>query len=179
MKVYRLKVTLKDNRPPIWRRIEVPSDIKLGKLHQLLQEAMGWTDSHLHAFNIGDESYGVPDPEWGGDTKSERNVRLDAVVGEGDTFVYEYDFGDGWQHTLKVEKVLSAQPGIRYPRCTGGKHACPPEDCGGPYGYAHLLEVLCNPDDEEHEEMLEWVPPDFDSEAFDLEEVNEALRQIK
>lgn len=179
MKIYQIKVTLNYTQPPIWRRIEVPSDIKLGKLHHVLQEAMGWTDSHLHAFRIGSETYGKPEPDMDYEVKNERNTRLDAVAAEGDTLVYEYDFGDGWEHALKIEKIFPAEPKVRYPRCTAGKRACPPEDCGGPPGYEYLLEVLRDPKHEEHEEMREWVAEDFDSEAFDLVEVNKALKRVK
>jgi hypothetical protein len=131
MKIHQLKITLKHIKPPIWRRLEVPADIKLGKLHDVIQIAMGWTDSHMHAFIAGQTVYGTPDPEFGGGTKSERNVRLDSIVKAGGKLVYEYDFGDGWVHEIKVEKVLDADPAAHYPRCTAGKRACPPEDCGG------------------------------------------------
>lgn len=179
MKIYQIKVTLKHVEPPIWRRLEVPGDIKLGNLHRVLQETMGWTDSHMHAFHVGRDTYGAPDPEFPDEIKSERNVRLDAIAEEGDTIVYEYDFGDGWEHALSIEKVSLAEPGSHYPRCTAGSRACPPEDCGGPPGYEYLLEVLRDPKHEEHEEMREWVAEDFDSEAFDTEAVNKALKRIK
>lgn len=177
--IYRIKVTLDHIQPPIWRRIEVPRNIKLGKLHRVLQEVMGWTNSHMHAFRVGRETYGtsIPDiPDY--EIKDERNVRLDAIAQEGDSIIYEYDFGDGWEHTLKIEKALPAEPGVRHPRCTAGKRACPPEDCGGPYGYEHVLEVLRDPKHEEHEEMLEWLPPDYDPEAFDLDRANKVLKRI-
>lgn len=179
MQIYQIKITLERVEPPIWRRIEVPSDIKLGKLHRVLQETMGWRDSHTHVFRIGRDTYGAPDPEFTGDMTSERNVRLDSVAAEGDLIIYEYDFGDGWEHALKIENALPAESKVRYPRRTAGSRVCPPEDCGGPPGYAHLLEVLRDPKHEEHEEMREWVPPDFDPEAFDIEAVNRALRRIK
>ncbi len=180
MKIYRIKVTLKHIEPPVWRRIEVPSDIKLDKLHRVLQDVMGWTDSHLHAFRVGREAYGISAPGIHDyDVRNERNARLDAIAEEGDPLVYEYDFGDGWEHTLKVEKVVPAEPKVRYPRCTAGKRACPPEDCGGPPGYEHLLEALRDPKHEEHAELREWVGGDFDAEAFDIEAINRALRRIK
>lgn len=177
--IYRIKVTLRHVAPPVWRRVEVPADIKLGKLHRVFQIAMGWTDSHLHAFRAGRESYGIPDPEFPGDMENERNVRLDRIAVQGDKPIYEYDFGDGWEHEMKIEKTVSAEPAVRYPRCTAGSRACPPEDCGGPWGYEHLLEVLRDPKHEEHEEMREWIGGEFDPEAFDLGEINEALRHIR
>jgi hypothetical protein len=177
--IYQIKVTLKHIRPPIWRRLQVPADIKLGKLHRVLQDVMGWYDSHLHQFRIGREYFGKPDPEFPGEIKNERNVRLDEVAAEGDTVIYEYDFGDGWEHETKIEKVLPAEKNRRYPACLAGKRACPPEDCGGPPGYERLLEVLRDPKHEEHEEMREWIGGDFDPEAFDLDAVNEVLTHVR
>lgn len=179
MNIYQIKVTLKHSRPPIWRRLQVPADTKLGKLHDILQAAMGWTDSHLHAFRVGDTSYGVPDPDFPDDMKSERSARLDRIAGERGTLIYEYDFGDGWEHELKIEKILPAEKGKRYPLCLAGSRACPPEDCGGVFGYARLLEVLTDPKHEEHEETLEWLGEDFDPEAFDLNEVNQGLKVLR
>lgn len=181
MNIYQLKITLKYSRPPIWRRLQVPADIKLGKLHRVLQIAMGWTDSHLHQFHIGDTDYGVPDPElqFPGELRSERSVPLNRVAAEGDRFFYEYDFGDGWEHEIEVEKVLPAETGKRYPLCLAGKHACPPEDCGGIPGYENLLEVMRDPSNEEYAETIEWLGREFDPEAFDLDDVNTALRRMR
>jgi len=176
MNIYRIKVTLRHVKPPIWRRIEVPADIKLGRLHDALQIAMGWTDSHLHGFRKGRDAYGVPDPDFPIGMKNERNVRLNSLAGEGDAIAYDYDFGDGWEHELRIEKVLPAESGVHYPRCIKGKRACPPEDCGGPWGYGNLLEAIGDPTHEEHEELQEWLGEDFDPEFFDIEEVNEAYK---
>lgn len=178
-KIYQIKITLKYIRPPIWRRIQVPADTRLGKLHDILQITMGWSDSHLHQFIVGREYYGVPDPHFPGSTRSERNVRLDQVANEGDTILYEYDFGDGWAHALKIEKTLPVQAGTRYPVCLAGKRACPPEDCGGVPGYEHMLEILSDPRHEEYEEMCEWLGGEFDLEVFDVKGVNEGLRKIR
>ncbi|MHB8254776.1 MAG: plasmid pRiA4b ORF-3 family protein [Acidiferrobacter sp.] len=177
--IYQIKVTLRHVAPPVWRRIEVPGDIKLGKLHRVLQIAMGWTDSHLHAYHMGGATYGTPDPEFPNETQNERGVRLDKVVGGGDTLSYEYDFGDGWEHMLKVEKIVPADPTTHYPRCTAGSRACPPEDCGGPPGYEQLLGVLSNPKHEEYETMREWTGGGLDPEAFDLGRVNQDLWRTK
>ena len=179
MNVYQLKVTLRHTHPPVWRRIEVPGDIKLGKLHDVIQIAMGWTDSHMHAFRLGMVQYGTPAREFPDMFRNERNVRLDQLVGKRDKLIYEYDFGDGWEHELKIEKVVPAEPAAHYPRCTAGKSACPPDDCGGPWGYEHLIEALRDPKHEEHEEMTEWIGDEFDPEAFDLDEVNQGLWYMK
>lgn len=177
--IYQIMVTLRHVVLPIWRRIEVPGDIKLGKLHRVLQIAMGWTDSHLHSYRIGGATYGTPNPDSPNDTQSERNVRLDQIAAEGDTVIYEYDFGDGWEHTLQVEKIVPADPTAHYPRCTAGSRACPPEDCGGPPGYEHLLQALRDPKHEDHEGMREWIGGEFDPEVFDLGRVNQDLWCMK
>jgi len=177
--IYQIKVALRHIAPPVWRRIEVPADIKLDKLHRVMQAVMGWTDSHMHAFRVGMVQYGTSSREFPGMFRNERTVRLDQLVGKGGKLIYEYDFGDGWEHELKIEKVLTPEPGMRYPRCTAGKRACPPDDCGGPWGYEHLLEALHDPKHEEYEEMREWIGGDFDSEAFDLYETDETLRGVR
>lgn len=144
MNIFQITVTLEYIEPPIRRRLEIPADIRLGRLHRVLQAAMGWADSHLHAFHIGDAVYGVPDPDFPDHTENERNVRLDRVAGPGDRLHYEYDFGDGWLHNIVIETTHPADPTIHYPRCIEGARACPPEDCGGPPGYAELIEALAD-----------------------------------
>jgi len=170
---YQIKVTLADSKPPIWRRLLVPSTITLAKLHDILQIAMDWTNSHLHQFIAKNQSYGVPDPEFSDDMKNEARVKLSEVLKkEKDAMVYEYDFGDSWYHKIILEKVLPYDPNVSLPRCTAGKRACPPEDCGGVWGYAGFLEAISDPKHPEHEEMLEWVGGEFDPEHFDIAEVN-------
>lgn len=173
--ICQLKVTLKWSNPPIWRHLLVRGDTRLGKLHLILQVAMGWWDEHLHAFRIGNETYGIPDPEYPDGTLNESRVRLDKVADKGSKFLYEYDFGDSWTHEIKVEKILTPEPGVKYPRCIDGARACPPEDSGGVPGYERMLEIIANPKDEEYEEILEWLGDDFDPEAFDLKMVNREL----
>jgi hypothetical protein len=181
--IYQIKVTLRDSKPPIWRRIQVPSDINLGKLHRILQVVMGWTDSHLHQFIVGETYYGEPDPDYramGMEMRDEKRVKLNQLVrGEKSRLRYEYDFGDSWEHELLVEKILPPEPGVRYPLCLKGKGACPPEDVGGVWGYDSFLEAIADPKHPEHDDMLEWVGGEFDPEAFDLDEVNEALRYVR
>lgn len=124
---------------------------------------MGWENAHLHAFRVSHDTYGEPDPGYPDDMQNEDKIRLDKIVSEDSTFIYEYDFGDGWQHELKIEKVLPAEAEVDYPRCLDGQRACPPEDCGGPPGYAQMLEVLNDPNDEEHKEIMEWLGEDVDA----------------
>ncbi len=179
--IYQIKVTLKYIRPPIWRRIQVPANITLAKLHDILQIAMGWEGYHLHLFSIGEADYGDPQDDETGfhSILSEKRYRLNQVIpGEGTRFTYEYDFGDSWDHELLVEKILPPEPGAAYPRCLKGKRACPPEDVGGVWGYAGFLEAIQDPDHPEHEEMLDWIGGEFDPEEFDLDLVNRALRNM-
>ena len=179
MNIFQLKITLKHIRPLIWRRIQVPADIKLGRLHDILQATMGWEDCHLHQFITGDIRYGIPDPEFPDDTRNETHVRLNNIVNSGDTLTYEYDFGDSWQHEIKIEKILTPEQNQRYPVCLAGKRACPPEDCGGFPGYQRLLRILRNPKHKEYEDMLDWIGGDFDPEAFDLVEINKTLWRLR
>jgi hypothetical protein len=180
--IYRLKVSIKGTKPPIWRRIEVPSDVTLEQLHDVLQTVVGWSDSHLHQFDIGGTLFGLPDPDdadWGRPLRDERRARLsDTVRGRVKKFLYEYDFGDGWEHVIAVEGIHPTEPAIAYPRCIAGRRACPPEDCGGPWGYAELLTAIADPDHPDHRERREWLDDDFDPEAFDMKEVNTLLALV-
>lgn len=172
--IHQLKVTLRDVRPPIWRRLQVPSTISLGDLHFVLQAAIGWDDYHLHMFSAGGEIYSDDRVEdsWGDRPKDEVRARLDKVAPLGARLRYEYDFGDGWEHDIVIEKVLPPESGVTYPRCLTGRRACPPEDCGGPWGYARLLAAIADPEGTEDSELLEWVENDFDPYAFDPATVN-------
>lgn len=176
--VYQLKIMLKDSKPPIWRRVQVRAEITLAQLHEVIQLAMGWTDSHLHQFRVDGEMYSQPDfelDEFSQETNDENNVHLWRLVGLQDSFSYEYDFGDGWEHEIVVEKVLPIEEGVLYPRCLAGKRACPPEDVGGVWGYEEFLAAIKDPKHPEHREMLEWVGGSFDPADFDLAEVNLGL----
>jgi hypothetical protein len=177
-RVYQLKVTLRDIRPPIWRRIQVGGDTNLQRLHRILQTVMGWLGGHLHEFFVFGDSYGDP-KQMGGDVLDERKVTLKQLItGEKEKFHYLYDFGDSWEHEILVEKILPPEKGTRYPVCLTGKRACPPEDCGGPPGYESLLEALKDPAHPEHDDMFDWLPGDFDSEKFDIHWVNGRLEGV-
>jgi hypothetical protein len=181
--VYRLKVALLDSRPPVWRRVEV-HDCTLDELHEYVQTAMGWTNSHLHHFRVGKTLYG--DPELMADNFVELGYEdstatklSDIVPAGGKTFrfVYEYDFGDSWDHEVVVEKRVPAEAGVKYPVCVDGKRACPPEDVGGVWGYADFLEAIRNPSHGEHEDMLEWVGGQFDPDEFDPATATRRMRR--
>ncbi len=177
-RIYQLKVTLLGLRPPVWRRILVPSNVSLPRLHDILQIAMGWTDSHLHAFSVDGRSFGEPDPDL--DMENERSWRLNQLLKQPkDKLVYEYDFGDNWQHQVLLEKILEPEPGVSYPVLVAGKRAAPPEDVGGIWGYAEFLDAIADPSHPEHEEYLDWVGEEFDPEAFDVEEANRALAYVR
>jgi hypothetical protein len=180
--IYQLKVTLKDSSPPIWRRILVSGDTSLPKLHRILQTTMGWWDCHLHQFVIHGQDYGAPDHQidFGQPTVNEKGVKLiDVIDGPKDRFVYEYDFGDSWTHQIAVEKIVPRDESQPYPICVAGARACPPEDCGGIWGYREFLKAIKDPNHEEHESMLEWIGGQFDPEAFNMDGVNAALKGIK
>lgn len=181
--IYQLKVTLLGIRPPVWRRIQVRGDITLYKLNRIIQAAMGWLGHHLFEFRVGDVAFGVPDPDWDwAKVRSARRVRLRdiaAALGPKGRFRYVYDFGDDWQHDVVIEKALLPEPRVWYPVCVGGRRACPPDDCGGPWGYGELLEAIRDPNHPEHQEKLEWLGGAFDPEEFDVESTNQVLRTIR
>jgi pRiA4b ORF-3-like protein len=180
LSIHRIKVTLSGVRPPVWRRLLVPSDVTLLRLHRILQAAMGWDDAHLHRFRVGHASYGDRILLSEVSARAERTARLAEVAPAlGDRLRYDYDFGDDWEHVVVVEAVLAPQPGVRYPSCVAGKRACPPEDCGGAWGYGTLLEALADPRHPAHAERLAWLGGALDPEAFDLAEVNRRLARVR
>lgn len=187
---FRIRVDLLRAKPPIWRRIEVPGDITLPRLHDVLQAAMGWTDSHLHRFRTGNDRNAAEfltqfDIDEGDEGMPEDGVRLDQVVAaEGDRLWYDYDFGDGWEHVLRVEKVLETPP--ESPRCIAGRLACPPEDCGGIWGYidiadwvrADFAEDLRPTVFDSTAEGRAWLPPDWHPDHFDIDETNDLIAAV-
>lgn len=184
---YRMRLDLHGASPPVWRRLELPGDLTLPRLHDVIQAAMGWHDSHLHRFRTGNDHrspYFITsfDLDEGDDGLLEDDIRLDQVVAaEGDRLWYEYDFGDGWDHVLRVEGVLDEAPATV--RCTGGRMACPPEDCGGLAGYEELVAwVRSGYDDailpdafDNAAHARDWLPINWHPDHFDVEETNAAL----
>jgi hypothetical protein len=180
--IYQVKVGLRGAKPPIWRRLLVPAEVRLAEMHDVIQAAFGWDDSHLHVFETPYGDFGHVDQELG--HQAEDPVTLEQVAAlAGSRIRYTYDFGDGWEHEILVEKLLDRDPDLAYPRCTGGRRAAPPDDCGGIWGYEELVEVLADPDHPDHEERLEWLglgdASEFDPAAFDRDEVNQALAKLR
>ena len=179
--IFQILVTLLGADPPIWRRVLAPANLTLARFHDVLQCVMGWEHSHPHEFNFGGRRYAEPDPYEGrfgmGETVDDRKVRLNEVFRRvGSKGIYTYDFGDGWEHELLLEKRLSADPKQAYPACVAGERACPPEDCGGIPGFYDLLEAIEQPDHPRRDELLDWLGGGYDPQAFSIEAVNRALR---
>ena len=178
--VLRLHVELEEIEPPVWRRIDVPGDITLRRLHDVLQLVMGWQDSHLHCFEIHGVRYGFGDNEYDEDEREDDRVLLcDVAHHAGEEFRYEYDYGDDWQHRIVVEQIRRDVPPVAVPRLLDGARACPPEDCGGVYGYYELLEAIADPDHEEHDALLEWVGGRYDPEEYDVAAHDRALALLR
>ena len=203
--VHELKITLRRSKPPIWRRIAVPSDIKLSDLHLVIQIVMGWTNSHLHQFVLRntrprprneelrsldmlarfdrlmisrDRCWSDPRMELE-EAEDETKIRLcELAPAVKSKLIYEYDFGDGWDHQIEAVKIGPPAEGMDYPVCLKGKLACPPEDCGGIWGYYEMLEALKDPKHERHEDSVEWIGGHFDPERFDLDEINAELAEL-
>jgi hypothetical protein len=181
--IFQLKITLLGTKPPIWRRTQV-KDCTLDKLHERIPTAMGWTNSHLHHFKIKDQLYGDPElmqenfEELGyADSTTTKLSDLISSNAKKFRFLYEYDFGDSWEHEVLFEKTLPVDAKTKYPVCINGKRACPPDDCGGVWGYPDFLEAISNEADERHEEMLEWIGGSFDPEEFDPAVATKAMRK--
>lgn len=165
--IVQIKIKLLDvTKPPVWRRVQLRADTRLDQLHEILQPALGWENYHLHAFSFGEEDFGPRDPELELDFSDERQVTLGELTDIGARFRYTYDFGDDWEHEILVEDRLDPVPDTHYPILVAAKGACPPEDCGGPWGYAELKAILADPSSEQHQEMLEWLGLD-DGSDFD------------
>ncbi len=178
--IVRLKIKLDHVKPSVFRWIEVPRTLRLDHLHGVLQIVMGWENSHLWELRLGrDIAYGIPDLDWPDDQPLAANKAtlgsLLKQMGRAKTFRYVYDFGDNWVHTITVEARGKADPGSTYPRLVTANGACPPEDCGGPWGYARYLKAIADPDHEEHDDMIDWRGPGFDPAAVGEVEIRQRL----
>jgi hypothetical protein len=181
--IARLKIILADVKPTVLRRVEVPFDIRLDRLHLTIQAAMGWTNSHLYEIRAGGVGWStpLPDVDWAGDLLDARKAKLDDVLEDigAKTLRYIYDFGDGWEHTIKVERLADPEPGTLYPRLTEASGRCPPEDVGGPSGYAEFLEAMNDPKHERHDELAGWIDEDeFDPAAVDADRLAHSVAAL-
>ncbi|HEU5430432.1 MAG TPA: plasmid pRiA4b ORF-3 family protein [Thermomicrobiales bacterium] len=173
--IHQLKVTLNGLEPPIWRRIQMASDITMEDLHVVLQIAMGWEFEHLHQFSAKRQYIG--DASMLDDVRDQSTTHLREVAPrKGSKFQYEYDMGDSWEHDIVGEAIQPPEPGAAYPVVLMGERACPPEDCGGVWDYADLIEIMADPKHESYEEMLDWPGGPLDPEKFDLAKVNKKLQ---
>ena len=179
--IYRIYFQLEVIEPPIWRRVELSSESTLDQLHRIFQIAMGWEDRHLHEFTVDGMRYGLPDPDYDEPgIVADKTVRLADVLRAPDAEMsYLYDFGDDWLIKVRLEAFVVEEPGVQYPRVVEGARSGPPEDCGGPFGYADFLEVLVDPTHEDFEEKSAWVGPRFNAEYFSVEKMNARLRKNK
>ncbi len=176
--IFQFRLCLVEVRPPVWRRIQIPADCTLARLHKVVQALMDWQDYHLHEFTVAGRAYGVPDPEDERQVVDERTVQLrDLGLSIGDRLEYVYDLGDNWEHVLELEEQMPGVAGTIYPVCIGGERSAPPEDVGGVSGYEEFLDALSDPDHEEHEHMKAWVGRPFNPAAFSLAQANERLRK--
>jgi hypothetical protein len=181
-KLYQIQIALRKYKPKIWRRILVDPGLKLTDLHLIIQTVMGWSNTHLHQFRKhrihfvpSDEDISDLFPDDINYTKKKTKIS-DILLFEKDKAIYDYDFGDGWEHDLVLEKIIPFEKGMIHPVCVKGKYQCPPEDCGGVWGYEDMLEVLRNPKHPEYKEITEWIGEDFDPDYFNLEEINALLK---
>ncbi|MDQ1271237.1 MAG: Plasmid pRiA4b family protein [Thermodesulfobacteriota bacterium] len=177
--LYQIKITLVGSKPPIWRRLIVKDNIRLDQLHSVLQVAMGWLNYHLHQYRVGSLYIGIPEEDFDIEVTDERTVYLQDILSNlKDNFIYEYDFGDGWEHKIVLEKILPLDSSAS-PVVITGKKACPPEDCGGIWGYSDFLAAIQDPKHEEYEEMMEWVGGEFDPDEFNMNLINQKLNDLK
>ena len=180
--IVRLKVTLDDVEPKVTRQFVVPLSIRLDRLHTVIQIAMGWTNSHLWEFRARGCGWGIPDPDWPDGPSNAAKATLFAVVQDtgAKTLKYLYDFGDGWEHTIKLDKIFKARPGDKEacPMLLAASGRCPPEDIGGPWGYAEYLEAIKDPDHERHEELIEYYDTDFDPTFVPTDDINAEFAKL-
>lgn len=188
--LYQLKITLEEIKPPIWRRVLVPTGITFYKLHKIIQATFGWQDYHLFDFDFGDVVVLIPDPDYlpgelhgGARELNAKRTKIDGLLVERKKCIYTYDFGDNWRHKVILEKILPAEEGRRYPLCIAGARHRPPEDVGGVSGYEEFLRIISDPEHPEHSAYQVWAEKDtdgrkFDPEYFNIKEVNQALARL-
>jgi hypothetical protein len=181
--IAKLAIALDEVKPPVKRLIEVPLSIRLDRLHKVFQIVIGWENVHLYEFRIGRKiAYGVPDPDWdfGRSPRPANKTTLAELFAatRNKPFKYVYDFGDNWEHTVKLEAVAAPEPGTVYPRLVSAKGRCPPEDVGGTRGYTRYLKAMADPRHDRHAEMVEWRGPDFDPNAVDEAGIRKRLDRL-
>ncbi len=175
--IIQLKISLRDSKPPIWRRIKVKDNISFHKLHEIIQVVMGWANYHLYDFQVNDQRFSLPDKDWDENVIPSKKVKLN-ILKEKQKFDYTYDFGDCWEHQILVEQIMTDEMGLPYPVCIKGKLSCPPEDCGGIWGYYNFLEIKENKNHPDYKErIVNWLGEDFDPDKFDIEEANKELME--
>jgi hypothetical protein len=179
--VLRLRIELNGVQPLVWRELLVPGGVKLATLHAMFQAVLGWGDAHLHAFQIGESSYGTQDEEedYPDDEMDEEWVTVLHAVGDHREFTYTYDFGDGWDHRVVVEELLPQRAALKFAVCLAGANACPPDDVGGPSGYTFFLAAMADTDHERHAYSFEWIGGPFDPTEFNLGAANIALQKLR
>lgn len=182
--IVQIRIALQEIEPPIWRRVQVPADLSLRRLHDVIQAVMGWLDYHLYHFEVGAKQYGPPeivgDNDFGPPTYSDRNTRLAQLIGRGvERFTYTYDFGDDWRHDIVIERTLAGEPSTEYPILVDGKRRGPPEDCGGPFGFPEFLEAISDPEHPDHEDVLDWYGEPFDADDMELDKIEAMLSRIR
>ena len=178
--VFQLRIQLTGVHPTVWRRLLVPGGVRLLRLHDMFQAAMGWTNSHLHSFTIGDSLYGMQFDDYPDEELDEKEFTVSmALRGGVRRFRYDYDFGDSWEHEVLVEDTTFSPLSLKFGVCIDGQNACPPEDVGGVSGYEHFLEAIGNPLHDEHDHLLLWAGFEFDPAAFDLAAANVALQRLR
>ena len=177
--IFELKITLLDIHPPIWRRTQVPSTMRLCCLHDAIQAVLGWTDTHLHHFEKHGDYWGVADEEFEDRTDESKVALRKMLLREGDSMIYTYDFGDNWRHRILLEKIIRAELSATRPICVSGRRRRPPEDVGGPSGYQEFLKVLFEPGHEEFSHFRGWAGGKFHAEEFDLKAVNTILERMR
>lgn len=177
--VFRLRVQLRDVDPVVWRRLLVPGAVRMAKLADMLLAGMGWQNSHLHAFRVGDRRYGMCFDEYPEGEIDEKQVTVLQALRDERRFTFDYDFGDSWEHEVVIEELTWSYFGLKVAVCVDGQNACPPEDVGGTWGYSEFLAAIADPAHEEHDSFLEWAGGSFDPARFDLAEANALLQKVR